>query len=39
MNEVMTDKQMNMIIKMILEILDGCKDLEQAKEKIQALLD
>ena len=37
--EVMTDKQMNLIIKMILEILEGCKDLEEAKAKIKALLE
>ena len=37
--EVMTDKQMNLIIKMILEILEGCKDLEVAKTKIKALLE
>lgn len=39
MEERMTDKQMNLIIKMILEILDGCGDLEQAKAKIKALLE
>lgn len=37
--EEMTDKQMSLIIKMILEILEGCKDLEEAKAKIKALLD
>ena len=37
--EEMTDKQMSLIIKMILEILEGCNDLEQAKEKIKALLE
>ncbi len=35
----MTDKQMNLIIKMILEILEGCDDLEQAKERIKALIE
>lgn len=35
----MTDKQMNLIIKMIIEILEGCDDLEQAKERIKALLE
>ena len=35
----MTDKQMNLIIKMILEILEGCDNLEQAKERIKALLE
>lgn len=37
--ELMTDKQMNLIIKMILEILEGCKDLDEAKEKIKSLLE
>ncbi len=37
--EFMTDKQMNLIIKMILEILEGCKDLNEAKEKIKSLLE
>lgn len=37
--EVMTDKQMSLILKMILEILEGCKDLDEAKEKIKALLE
>lgn len=39
MEENMTDKQMSLIIKMILEILEGCENLEQAKEKIKALLE
>lgn len=39
MDENMTDKQMILIIKMIMEILDCCEDLEQAKEKIRALLE
>lgn len=39
MEENMTDKQMNLIIKMILEILEGCEDLDQAKAKIKALLE
>ncbi len=39
MEENMTDKQMNLILKMILEILEGCEDLEQAKAKIKALLE
>lgn len=39
MEEVMTDKQMSLIIRMILEILEGCKDLEEAKAKIKELLD
>ena len=39
MEDVMTDKQMSLILKMILEILEGCKDLNEAKEKIKELLD
>ncbi|MGN0647500.1 MAG: hypothetical protein ACI4J3_02585 [Oscillospiraceae bacterium] len=39
MEENMTDKQMSLIIKMILEILEGCDNLDQAKAKIKALLD
>ncbi len=35
----MTDKQMLLMIKMTLEILEGCKDLEEAKNKIKELLD
>lgn len=35
----MTDKQMILMIKMILDILEGCKDLEEAKTKIKELLD
>ena len=34
--EVMTDKQMSLILKMILEIIEG---LDEAKEKIKALLE
>ena len=29
----MTDKQFDKIIKMIRMVLDGCKDLEEAKQK------
>ena len=38
MEEGMTDKQFNKVLKMILLILEGCKDIEEAKEKIKALL-
>ena len=31
----MTDKQFDRIIKMVSMILDGCKDLEEAKEKME----
>ena len=37
MVEIMTDKQFDKIIKMISMILDGCKDLDEAKRKIAAL--
>ena len=38
MEEQMTDYQFQTILKMILEILDSCKDIEEAKEKVRALL-
>lgn len=37
MMEVMTDKQYDGILQMIGMILDGCKDLEDAKKKIDEL--
>lgn len=39
MTENMTDKQYDGILQMIGMILDGCKDLQEAKEKIDALRD
>ncbi len=39
MVEIMTDKQFDTIIKMISMILDGCKDLEEAKKKLNELSD
>ena len=36
--ENMTDKQMDTMLKMILEILNGCKTIEEAQDKIKALL-
>ena len=39
MTEAMTDKQFDKIIKMFSMILDGCKDLEEAKKKIAELMD
>ena len=33
----MTDMQFNKIIKMVGMILDGCKDLEEAKQKVREL--
>lgn len=38
MEETLTDYQFQTILKMILEILDNCKDVEEAKEKVKALL-
>ena len=36
--EVMTDKQFDKILKMVLMILDGCENIEQAKEKVKELI-
>ena len=35
----MTDKQFKTILEMFDMILDGCKDLEEAKQKVQKLID
>lgn len=35
----MTDKQFDTILRMVAMILDGCKDLEEAKGKLAALLE
>lgn len=35
--EGMTDNQFSKILEMVLMILDGCKDLDEAKEKIKKL--
>ena len=35
--EVMTDRQYDGILQMIGMILDGCKDIEEAKRKISEL--
>lgn len=35
----MTDKQFEKIFQMFQMILDGCKDLEEAKKKVQILID
>ncbi len=37
--EVMTDKQFEKILKMVSMILDGCKDLEEAKKKVLELIE
>lgn len=39
MVDAMTDKQFDKIIKMISMILDGCKDLDEAKNKVNELSD
>jgi len=39
MEENMTDKQFEKIVQMISMILDGCKDLDEAKRKIAELRD
>ena len=38
MTEITTDKQFDKILMMVAMILDGCKDLEEAKKKVLALL-
>ena len=35
----MTDKQFDKIIKMIRMVLDGCKDLNEAKQKVDHLME
>ncbi len=39
MTDVMTDKQFKTILEMVDMILDGCKDLEEAKQKVQKLIE
>ena len=39
MAEVMTDKQFDKILKMVSMVLEGCKDLDEAKEKVRELVD
>lgn len=39
MIDAMTDKQFDRIIKMIRMVLDGCKDLEEAKKKVDELME
>jgi hypothetical protein len=34
----MTDKQFKTILEMVDMILDGCKDLQEAKAKVQKLI-
>lgn len=37
--ENMSTYELETFLKMILEILNGCKDIEEAREKIKALLE
>lgn len=37
--EEMTDKQFDKILKMVSMILDGCENLEEAKEKVAELIE
>lgn len=39
MDEIMTDKQFDKILKMVSMILDGCENLEEAKNKVKELLE
>lgn len=39
MEEILTDKQFDKIVQMISMILDGCKDMDEAKKKVNELLD
>lgn len=39
MNEPMIDKQFDKILKMVAMILDGCRDLEEAKTKVAELIE
>ena len=39
MEENMTDKQFKTILEMVGMILDGCEDLEEAKAKVQKLVE
>lgn len=37
MNEGMTDKQFNIMMKLIIEVIKGCESKDEAIEKIEAL--
>ena len=39
MTDVMTDRQFDKIMKLVRMVLDGCKDLEEAKEKVDQLIE
>lgn len=37
--EIMTDKQFDKIMQLVRMVLDGCKDLDEAKEKVDKLIE
>lgn len=39
MIDVMTEKQFDKLLKMVSMILDGCRDLDEAKKKVRELLE
>ena len=39
MEDNMTDRQFDKILKMVSMILDGCENLEEAKEKVKELIE
>lgn len=39
MDDGMTDRQLQTILRMVDMILDGCEDLQEAKEKLGKLMD
>ena len=39
MTEIMTDKQFDKIMKLVRMVLDGCNDLEEAKQKVDQLIE
>ena len=39
MAEVMTDRQLRTILEMVDMILDGCRDLGEAKKKVKKLIE
>lgn len=39
MNEKMTDKQLDIMLKLIVEVIKGCESKEEAVKKIEDLLE
>ena len=39
MTEIMTDKKFDKIMKLVRMVLDGCRDLEKAKRKVDQLIE